>query len=166
MFKSYLKIGWRNLLRGKAYSIINVGGLAMGMAITLLIGLWVFNELNYNRSFENYSRIGMLYHNLDFGGEIITHDGAPYPLGQELKSNFAELDEVVMISEPSDHVVALEEKKFSKTSYFVDPAFTELFSLSMLQGTRDGLKDVHSILLSQSLATALYPLVLQLTEGQ
>ncbi|MBZ0244861.1 MAG: ABC transporter permease [Cyclobacteriaceae bacterium] len=156
MFKSYLKIGWRNLLRGKAYSIINVGGLAMGMAITLLIGLWVFNELNYNRSFENYSRIGMLYHNLDFGGEIITHDGAPYPLGQELKSNFAELDEVVMISEPSDHVVALEEKKFSKTSYFVDPAFTELFSLSMLQGTRDGLKDVHSILLSQSLATALF----------
>lgn len=156
MFKSYLIIGWRNLLRGKAYSIINIGGLAMGMAVTLLIGLWIYNELNYNRSFENYSRIGKLYHNLDFGGEIITHDGAPYPLGRELKNSFAEFEEVMMVSEPRDHVIAQDEKKFSKIAYFVDPAFTEVFSLPMRQGTRDGLKDVHSILLSQSLATTLF----------
>jgi putative ABC transport system permease protein len=118
MLKSYFKIGWRNLLRGKAFSIINVGGLAMGMAVALLIGLWVFNELSYNKSFENYSRIGMLYHNLDFGGEIITHDGVPYPLGRDLKSNFAEFDEVVMVIGPREHVVGLEEKKVFKISIF------------------------------------------------
>lgn len=156
MFKSYLKIGWRNLLHGKAYSIINIGGLAMGMAVALLIGLWVYNELSYNKSFENYSRIGMLYHNLDFGGEIITHDGAPYPLGRELKNNFAEFEEVVMVMGPRDHVVEVDEKKFSRGSYYVDAAFPELFTLPMVTGKRDGLKDVHSIMLSKSLADALF----------
>jgi putative ABC transport system permease protein len=156
MLKSYFKIGWRNLLRGKAFSIINVGGLAMGMAVALLIGLWVFNELSYNKSFENYSRIGMLYHNLDFGGEIITHDGVPYPLGRDLKSNFAEFDEVVMVIGPREHVVGLEEKKFSRSVYFAEPTFPELFSLIMLQGTRDGLIDAKSIMLSKSIANALF----------
>ncbi|MDZ7646874.1 MAG: ABC transporter permease [Cytophagales bacterium] len=140
MLKSYFKIGWRDLLRGKAFSLINVGGLAMGMAVALLIGLWVHHELSYNKSFENYNRIGMLYHNLDFGGEIITHDGVPYPVGRELKNNFAEFHEVVMVIGPRDHVVALDEKKFSRSAYFAEPTFPELFSLPMLQGTLDGLK--------------------------
>jgi putative ABC transport system permease protein len=156
MLKSYFKIGWRNLLRGKAFSIINVGGLAMGMAVALLIGLWVFNELSYNKTFENYSRIGMLYHNLDFGGEIITHDGVPYPVGRDLKNNFAEFDEVVMVIGPREHVVGLDERKFSRSAYFAEPTFPELFSLSMLQGTRDGLKDAQSIMLSKSIADALF----------
>ena len=154
MFKSYFKIGWRSLLRNKAYSAINIGGLAMGMTVALLIGLWVHNELSYNKSFENYQRIGGLYHNLNFGDKIFTHDGAPYPLGRELKNNFAEFDEVVMVLGPRDHVVAVDEKKFSKTCYFVDPAFTDLFSLHMLQGTRNGLKEVHSIMLAKSFADA------------
>ena len=154
MFKSYFTIGWRNLLRNKGYSFINMSGLAMGMAVALLIGLWVFNELSYNKSFENYQRIGALYHNLNFGDKIITHDGAPYPLGRELKNTFAEFDEVVMFLGPRDHVVAADEKKFSKTCYFVDPAFTNLFSLHMLQGTRNGLKEVHSVMLAKSFADA------------
>ncbi|MEQ9415027.1 MAG: FtsX-like permease family protein, partial [Cyclobacteriaceae bacterium] len=89
-------------------------------------------------------------------GEIITHDGVPYPMGGELKNNFAEFDETVMVIGPTDHVVALDQKKFSRTSYFVDPTFTEVFSLPMLQGTRDGLKDVNSIMLSKSMSAALF----------
>lgn len=156
MIKSYFKIGWRNLIRSKAYSLINIGGLAIGMAVTLLIGLWVYSELSYNKSFTNYQRIGMLYHNLDFGGEVISYEGAPYILGEELKNNFPEFDEVVMAIGPGEHRVAVDEQTFSRLAYFVDISFPELFSLSMVQGTGDGLKDIHSIFLSRSLASLLF----------
>lgn len=156
MIKSYFKIGWRNLLRGKPHSFINVGGLAIGMAIAILIGLWIQHELRYNTSFDNYKRIGMIYHNLDFGGEIITYEGTPYVMGSELKNNFTEFEEVVMAMGPREHAVSLNEKNFYNTSYYVDPAFPELFSLSMLQGTRDGLRDKNSIMLARSAATALF----------
>lgn len=57
MYKSYFKIGWRNLSRNKGYSLINIGGLAMGMAVTILIGLWVHDELSFNRYHDNYDSI-------------------------------------------------------------------------------------------------------------
>src|SRR5687767_11754609 len=47
MYKSYFKIGWRNLLRNKGYSVINIGGLATGMAVAILIGLWIYDELSF-----------------------------------------------------------------------------------------------------------------------
>ncbi len=156
MIKSYFLIGWRNLLRGKAYSFINIGGLAMGMAVAMLIVLWVHTELRYNTSFDHYKRIGMIYHNLDFGGEIITYEGTPYVMGSELKNNFAEFEEVVVAVGPQEHVVSLDEKRFSRTSYYTDTNFPELFSLSMVQGTRDGLKDKNSIMLAKSTADAFF----------
>src|SRR6184192_2489247 len=57
MYKSYFKIGWRNLLRNKGYSFINVGGLALGMAVAMLIGLWVYDEISFNKYHRNYEQI-------------------------------------------------------------------------------------------------------------
>ena len=75
MLKSYLKIALRNLLRNKGYSLINIGGLAIGMAVTMMIGLWVFGELNFNKSFMHYRRIYSVYHHLVFGDDIYTESG-------------------------------------------------------------------------------------------
>ena len=60
MIRSYFKIAWRNLGRSKGYSAINIGGLAVGMAVAMLIGLWVFDELNYDRYHKNYDRIAQV----------------------------------------------------------------------------------------------------------
>ena len=155
MFKSYFKIGWRSLLRNKGYSIINISGLAIGMAVAMLIGLWIFDELSFNKSFKNYSRIAKVYHNLTFGGDVITHDGVPQPLGPELKNNFAEFDEVVIASEQGEHIIGYEENKFTKNVLFVEPQFFEMFSLHMVHGTRAGLKGIHSIVLSKTFAEDL-----------
>ena len=151
MIKNYFKIGWRNLLRNKGYSFINISGLAMGMAVAMLIGLWVFDELSFNRSFEKYDRIGKMYHHLTFGENILTIDDMPYPVGNELKNNYADFEEVTMTKE-EDHIIGYEEKKFSKTGLFVEPQFAALFSLHLLQGSAESLKEVHSILISKSLA--------------
>ena len=151
MIKNYFKIGWRNLLGNKGYSFINISGLAMGMAVAMLIGLWVFDELSFNRSFEKYDRIGKMYHHLTFGENILTIDDMPYPVGNEVKNNYADFEEVTMTKE-EDHIIGYEEKKFFKTGLFVEPQFAALFSLHLLQGSAESLKDLHSILISKSLA--------------
>jgi hypothetical protein len=76
MYKSYFKIGWRNLLSNKSYSLINISGLALGMAVAILIGVWVFDELSFNKSFRNYNRIYSIYHSFAFDSDTFTESGA------------------------------------------------------------------------------------------
>ena len=155
MYKSYFKIGWRNLLRNKSYSLINISGLAMGMAVSMIIGLWVFDELSFNKSFKNYKRIYNVYHSLTFGSDTFTDSGVPTPFGNELRNNFAEFENVALASYQADHILGYEETKFSKPGLFVEPQFVELFSLRLLHGTTDALKNMHSILLSKTLASVM-----------
>ncbi|MEO1097614.1 MAG: ABC transporter permease, partial [Bacteroidota bacterium] len=155
MIKNYFTIGWRNLLRNKAYSTINIGGLAVGMTAAMLIGLWVHNEFNYNRSFENSNRISRVYHNLNFGDDIITYESMPYALGDELK-NHPDFDNVVMMLGPNEHKLNIESKKVSEVTLFVDNEFPNLLPLSMTEGTREGLTEINSIMLTESVATALF----------
>ena len=60
MFRNYLKVAWRSLLRNKVYTFINITGLSVGMAVTLLIGLWVYNELSFDKYHQHYDRIGQV----------------------------------------------------------------------------------------------------------
>ena len=69
MYKSYIKIGWRNLLRNKGYSAINIGGLALGLAVAMIIGLWVYDELSFNTHFKNYDRIAQVMKGGTFQGK-------------------------------------------------------------------------------------------------
>ncbi len=156
MIKNYLTIAWRNLLRNKAYATINIGGLAVGMTAAILIGLWVHNEFSYNRSFKNYDRIGRLYHNFDFGDDIITYEDMPYPLSEELKNNHADFDHVVMMLGPEERELNTEDKKLSEVTIFVDQEFPNLLPLPMIEGTREGLSEINSIMLTESVARALF----------
>ena len=152
MYKSYFKIGWRSLLRNRGYSLINISGLAIGMAVAMLIGLWIFDELSFNKSFKNYERIANVYHSLTFGADNFTDSGVPPLFAPELKNNFSEFENVALTSYQADHILSYEEAKFSKPGLFVEPSFIEMFSLRMVHGTPDALKNMHSILLSKALA--------------
>lgn len=152
MYKSYFKIGWRSLLRNRGYSLINISGLAIGMAVAMLIGLWIFDELSFNKSFKNYERIANVYHSLTFGADNFTDSGVPPLFAPELKNNFAEFENVALTSYQADHILSYEEAKFSKPGLFVEAPFIEMFSLRMVHGTPDALKNMHSILLSKALA--------------
>jgi len=123
----------------------------MGMAVAMLISLWVFDELSFNQSFPNYRRIAKVYHHLTFGDNILTLDDVPQPFGNELKNNYADFEEVTL-TEQEDHIIGYEEKTFSKTVLFVEPQFATMFSLHILQGSSVSLKDVHSIMICKSLA--------------
>ena len=70
MYKSYFKIGWRNLLKNKGYSFINIGGLALGMAVAMLIGLWMHDELIFDSYHPNHDRIAQVMRHELFNGGI------------------------------------------------------------------------------------------------
>ncbi len=85
MIKNYLKIAWRNLLKNKAHTFINVTGLSVGMAVAILIGLWIWDELSYDKYFQSYSRIVQVMQHQTFNGERGSQSSIiPLPLGLKL----------------------------------------------------------------------------------
>ena len=152
MYKSYLKIAWRNLLINKSYSFINISGLATGMAVAMLIGMWVYGELSFNKSFRNYGRISSVYHHLTFGGDIFTESGVPAGFASEVRNHFPEVESLALTTYQSDHIISYNETSFSKPGFFAEPEFLEMFSMQMINGTRDALNSKHSVLLSKTLA--------------
>lgn len=157
MIKNYFKIAWRNLIKNKVSSLINIGGLAIGMAVTMLIGLWIYDEVSFDKQFENYKYIAKIRQNTSVNGFIQTDKAVPIPLARELRSDFGNYFKyVVMSSYRADHILASEDKKLSKFGVFLEPEATDMLTLNMLHGTRDGLKDPHSVLLSESVASAYF----------
>lgn len=157
MIKSYLKVALRNLLGHKGYSFINIFGLAIGMAVSILIGLWIWDELSYNKYYENYSRIAQVWQNQFFNGHFESQVSNPHLMGEEIRNTFgSDFKYVLQSSWTSTHILAHGEKKINRDGNYFEPGVTEMLSLRMLKGTRDGLKDPHSILLSASTAKAIF----------
>src|ERR1700712_2796311 len=88
MFRNYLKTGWRNLVKNKVYSFINIGGLAVGMAVAMLIGLWVYDEISYDKYHQNYDRIAQVMQNTTQNGEIGTGTSVPPMMAEEIRNNY------------------------------------------------------------------------------
>lgn len=157
MFRSYFKIGWRNLLRYKGYSAINIAGLAMGMAVAILIGLWMYDELSFDTYHPNRDRIAQVMQHADFNGEISTGISMPAVMGEEIRNVYGtDFKYVLQSTWNFDHTLAYGDKVFLKTGSFFEPGVTEMLNLKMIAGTRDGLKDMNSILLSESVAKAYF----------
>lgn len=152
MLRSYFITAWRNIIRSRAYSLINVAGLATSMAITLLIGIWVVDELNFNKGFRNYERIGQLYHHISFGDEPMTISDVPAPIGEKLKTSYPDFEAVSIATWQKPHILKNQEKTLSEDGLFVEPDFLKIFSIHMIAGSNSPLENVHSIVLSKSLA--------------
>jgi putative ABC transport system permease protein len=157
MYKSYFKIGWRNLWRNKGYSFINIGGLAVGMSIAILIGLWIHDELNFNTYHKNYKSIARVLRNGTLNGETFTNPGLPYDLGEELKTKYGStFKDVVIAWNVGDHILSAGEKNISLSGEFMEPGGMEMFSLNLIHGGTSGLSDAHSILLSETTAVIFF----------
>jgi putative ABC transport system permease protein len=156
MLRNYLKVALRNLLRNKVYSFINIGGLAVGMAVAMLIGFWVWDELSFNKSHKNYDRIAQVWQNVKFDADVATYSSLPIPLAEELRGKYPDFEAVSVASNNYAHILTMGEQKFSKEGSFVEPDFTEMMSLKMVAGSRTGLKEINSIMLSESLAKTFF----------
>jgi putative ABC transport system permease protein len=159
MYSSYFKIGLRNLLRNKGYSLINIGGLAIGMMVAILNGLWIWHEFSYNKYFENYDRIAHVAEKgIDFdNGGTFMGTTMTYPLATALIENHADqYKRLFRSSFQQEKFLGNGTTKITVIGLSVDPIAPEVLSLKMLKGSRNGLKDMHSILISGYVATALF----------
>lgn len=157
MFKNYFKIAFRSLSRSKGYSAINVGGLAVGMAVAMLIGLWVYDELSFNRYHQNYDRIAQVMQHVNFNGKINTQISNPAAMGPEIRARYgSDFKHVLQASWQGSHMLSVGDKHLVKDGMFFEPGAPDMLSLKMLKGTREGLKDPYSILLSASAAESIF----------
>ncbi|WP_276485375.1 ABC transporter permease [Paraflavitalea pollutisoli] len=157
MIRNYFKVAIRNLTRNKTLGFINVAGLAVGMSVALLIGLWIYDETTYDKVHDNYDRIAKVRQHIRANGAVRTAKEIPFPLGQVLRTQYSNyFKQVVMSSHRGGHVLSTGDKQFSQFGVYLSAEAPEMLSLHMISGTREGLRDPASILLSQSAARAFF----------
>jgi putative ABC transport system permease protein len=148
-----LKVSLRKMRRQKWYSLINVTSLAVGIACSVLILLWVQHELSYDRFHKSAKNIYRIIMEDNLAEGISVHPWLPFPLGPALQSEFPE---IVAVSRyrPDDMVVRYKDKAYTETHFLtVDPSFFEIFSFPFLQGNpTEALTDPHSIVIRDTMA--------------
>ncbi|HEY2727299.1 MAG TPA: ABC transporter permease, partial [Parafilimonas sp.] len=156
MFKNYFKTAWRNLAKNKFSSFINIGGLAAGMTVALLISLWIYDELSFDKNHENYKRIVQVMANSNVSDGIATQSVLPVPLSAELKNKYGSDFKYVASALPSQQSIAYGDNAFLQTGYYAEPDFTNIITLQMLEGTTAALQNPGSVLLNASTAKAIF----------
>ena len=160
MIKNYLKIAWRNMRNNKVYSALNIMGLATGMAVALLIGLWVFNQYSYDRFLPNYQQayaVKVNYTSPHDGTQ--THDYVCISLGDVLRNTIPGIKYVAEadLADFPAHDFLVGDKKLIINGATVAPDFLKIFQYPMVKGNVNTiLKDPYSIVIDESTAKSLF----------
>ncbi|MDN3581527.1 ABC transporter permease [Mucilaginibacter flavus] len=156
MIRNYLKIAWRNIVKSKGHTFINVAGLSIGMAVAMLIGLWIWDELSFNKYHQNYDRVGELMTTQTSNGEVVTFPTTVVPLSEELRSKYGNDFKLTALTWAGTHIMAVGDKKISQNGTWAEAGLPQILSLKMIKGNYAGFNDPSNFLLSQSVATALF----------
>ncbi|GAB3905195.1 ABC transporter permease [Larkinella knui] len=135
MLKSYLKIAWRSLLKNKLFSFINIFGLALGMSCSLMIGLWVSDELSYDRFLPHLDDIFYVRTNSTEGGTIYTSSITPGPLAEVLKRDVPEVMYAAKVQFPEEKLLKVGEKSVKQQGFFATKDFFLLFDYPAVAGS-------------------------------
>jgi ABC-type antimicrobial peptide transport system permease subunit len=157
MIRNYLKIALRNLFRNSIYSFINIGGLAVGIACSLLILLWVWDEVSYDRFHKNADQLGQLMLHDHFTDNIATSPAVVLATYEHLKTFDNRIKNTSVAYWPNKQMISVGENKVTKVGQFVSPEFLDMFQFPLVKGSASALKDPTSILINESTAKALFP---------
>ena len=176
MLRNYFKTAWRSLVNNKVYSTLNILGLATGMAVALLIGLWVKDQSSYDQFLPNYQQAYQVKYNYNNNGEIRTQTEVCIPLAQALKNDIPEIAYTALTFGPAAYgslgsnlktasnatgtpgqTANPADKKIAPSGLIAGPDFLKIFQFPMIEGNADdALRDPTSIVLTQSTARALF----------
>ncbi|MEO1451008.1 MAG: permease prefix domain 2-containing transporter, partial [Bacteroidota bacterium] len=154
MIQHNFRIGLRVILKNKLFSTINIGGLALGMTVAVLIGLWIHDELTFNQNHEKYDRIVQVLRKDSHEGIINVNSSLVGMLGEQLRQDYGHLYKRVAMTfyRPYDQLIQVGDQAFEEMGFYFEPDIGEMLTLDMVSGSRDGLNDPKSILISESLA--------------
>lgn len=157
MIRTYIKIAWRNLLKNKAFSAINILGLAIGMAGALLIALWLQNMLGMDRFHEKSERLYIISNRDTYQGELQAWTNTPKIMGPTLKTDFPEIESFTRIEQGDKFLTSYADKNVVSSVSFVDPGFFNMFSYPLLKGAKTNLlEDANSVVITEKYAKALF----------
>lgn len=159
MFKNYFNTAWRNLKSSKFYSLINVSGLAIGLATAIMLLLWVKDELSYDKFHRDYRNIYRITAHFKSGDKEISWDGVPGPLAVYARS-MPQVRALVRIADDEGQVLADGNRNKiidGNHTAFVDSSFFSVFDFRLLKGDKAHLfPDDHSAVITRSLARKLF----------
>lgn len=157
MLLNYFKTAWRSLTNNKAYSALNIFGLAIGMAVALLIGLWVHYQFSYDRFLPGYQHTSQIMYRTQYNGDILTQRSTAYPLAEVLKKEVPGIQYVTQTDWTSPHGLVAKEKKLYLNGVTASADFLKVFGYPLLRGKAgDVINDMHSIVLTAATAKSLF----------
>ena len=157
MFKNYLKIAWRNLIRNKGFSILNIAGLSIGLTVFTLIILWINFELGFDRFHENQERIYEVNNQYDVEGEIWTWNSTPKAMAPAIKKDYPEVERVSRYFYDTPFLFSVDDKRIKATGTIVDPDFLSIFSFPLVQGDIASVfSDVNSVVITETFAKKMF----------
>ncbi len=157
MFKNYFKTAWRNLVNNKVYSALNILGLATGMAVALLIGLWVYYQFSYDRFLPGYEQAYSVKLKTNNNGIISVDGSTPLPFADAIKQNVPGVKYVAQPNWIGSHLLMNGDKKVFQNGAIEGDDFLKIFRYPFLKGnSNEALQDAYSIVLTESTAKALF----------
>lgn len=157
MIKNNLKIAWRNLLKNKGYTIINIIGLATGIAAVLLIAIWIQNQFLYDSFYTNKENIYKLWNRTDYQGNINVGSITMAPAAEALKREYPEVEHSARLYWATESLISFGDVNIKSKGNEVDPDFLKIFNFPVLQGISDDmLSRPNNIVLTKSLSESLF----------
>lgn len=157
MLKNYFKIAVRSLMKNPVYSFINISGLAVGIACSILILLWVKDETSFDKFHPNYDRLYQVWTNAHFDGKINSWISVPQPLKNALNEEISDIKSAAISDWGGTHLLTVGDTKFNKRGFFVSYEFLEMFQFPMLKGNAaTALDEPYSIVLTETTAKNLF----------
>jgi putative ABC transport system permease protein len=160
MFKTNLKIAWRNLIKDKQFTFLNVLGLSAGLACSLLIFLWVNDELKFDHFFANNDRLYQLMEKQTTNGVVGISDGSSGPLSEAVAQQLPEVEYATPLAPPGwfpKFTLAANEKIIKALGQYAGKDYFKVFSFKLLDGNKDNvLTNINSIVISDELAKKLF----------
>lgn len=157
MFKLNLKIALRNLWKNKGFSLINIGGLAIGIASCMILLMYIVYEFGYDKSAKNYDTTFVAYTNMEANGKVNSWAWTPGVLAPALKEKFANVVNSSRSSYPNASLISYGDKKIKNRAIFADPSFVKILGFEFLNGNEEqALQNINAVILTQSLAQKLF----------
>ena len=157
MIKNYFKTAWRNIMKQKLFSFINISGLVLSLTAVWLIALFIADELSYDTYHENASQIYRLASHGRWGEEKFDITGTPGLAAEAFKNDFPEVQDAVRINAEGGGIIDYNNKKIKDDAiFFSDPAFFTIFTYHFLAGNVDALQKPNSVVLTKTLAGKLF----------
>ncbi|MBV8252820.1 MAG: ABC transporter permease [Chitinophaga sp.] len=157
MIRNYLKAAWRNCKNNPGYTLLNVAGLAIGMTVSLLIGLWAWHQYTYDQFLPGYENIYQVKTNyVDNDGGKHAMNATSRPLAAAMKTAIPGVEKAVLTDWFSDRGIAVGDKKFILQGGAVGPEFLDIFHYKVISGDVSMLQVPNSIVLTQSTAKSLF----------